>query len=231
MKRCWYRSLIPLVVVLALGVFLGGSSPAAACNCFCDSICEILGDCCFPGCGGDRLTGVTVRPLPDNQALILFNGGHATEMAVSASCLVGFPVLDEIAFVESVEILDAATGAVLHTTTASELAIDSVREILVRSGAKEIASGDWLGFVGTVAEDVPDGTRTQFALQVTLQPGTSYRELAKALQLQGHLVGGAANPDGTSDFHHYFVRNLGAAHVEVESPRGVFALVPNGLEN
>jgi hypothetical protein len=55
-------------------------------------------------------------------------------------------------------------------------------------------------------------------LEATLDEAVPFMQFATQLRRQGLLGGGSANPDGTLDLHHYFVRSMADMPFQVEIP-------------
>lgn len=223
-----------LYCALALTVFamLAGTPPALACTCYCDSICGELGDCC-PGCGpGGPVVALeaTVTPLGQGVALVTLGGSLTTQMAAGSACLTAFSNFDGVAQINSIALVNAATGTPIYSFTPNELSAESVKALIAESGDSELAAQEWLGFHGVVPRDVPDGIVTQFALEVSLEPGANYYDLLRAVQSQV-MVAGSADLEGSLDLHHVWLRSLADTPVSFQGRGGgTAAVLPNWLD-
>lgn len=207
----------PALTLAILGLLAG--SPAVACTCFCDSICDELGDCCFPGCGGPiEAFQATVTPLGQGKAIVTLGGALTTNMLAGSACLTAFPSFDGVAQVDAIRLVNTATGEPIYSFASNELSATSVQELIATSDP-ELAAQEWLGFHAVVPVTVPDGVLTQFALEVTLAPGANYRDLVRAVDQQV-VVAGSADVEGALDFHHAWIRSLDDADVRIQG-RGV----------
>ena len=218
------KSGLVIVSVFAIAlVTMLAPTPAAACTCFCDSICEVLGDCCWLGCGGgiEAATtidsSVSVTPVGERGAQIQVIGALTMAMEGATSCVAGVPQLSGVASVDSIHLKNVTTGEVIYEFHPNRKASATLSKLGQNEGPRGLAQ-DWDGFHAYVADSVPSGIATAFEINVTLAEDTSFRDLVFALRSGGALSGGSAHADGALDFHHYFVRGLAEMPIAIRSP-------------
>lgn len=215
--------------ILAMGfgfllfLLFASAPPASACTCWCDSICGGLGDCC-PWCDGNANASqasqgsqVTVTPLRGQQVRIMVSGLQSMEME-GGSCGAGLLEVPGIKTVDSVRVINAVTGKPIYTFADNQISGRSFEELAEEVGGP--TRGTWRGFQADVVTSVPDRVPSKFVIDVTLEKGVSLFKIANALRNRSGLGGGSANPDGSLDRHHVFLRDLKSMEFQIRIPPG-----------
>lgn len=202
-------------IVLGLFLFMGAQSAFACTTCICDDLCQEIGDCC-PTCGGSpQLTPkVRVLELGDGKAMLTLTGLLTHAMSSDGFCGVGLQGVADVATVTSLELQQVVDGKVLYSFSPSSQTEVSLPKLSASGPLPGVEEG-WAGFHASVPSSIPDGISTHFSIELDLQEGASFRDLAWALRKQGILAGGSAGADGDLDFHHYFIRGLSEMPFEV----------------
>jgi hypothetical protein len=221
-----HKSAYLVLGVAVLMSCFAGARPVAACSCFCDSLCSGLGDCCS-WCPDGRAESAQVQltPLPGQGARIVVDGIASMGMDAGLSCIAGLQEVSGVRNVNSISVVNALTGELLYAFSPNNRSGESFEGLLTDLGRPAQAS--WLGFQVTLPNQLVAGVPTNFVFDVTLEKGVNVRKLASFLRQEGTFAGGSANPDGTLDFHHYFVRDLKDLDIQVNHPqRHPTALTP-----
>jgi hypothetical protein len=225
------KSFVPVLVaafVLVGSLVLGSLQVAQACmtpviDCYLgpDGIwyCYGGGNSVPSGLAVSGDTKVTM--LPNHRALIKVGLYATPEMTQTYDCAVALAPVPGIKRINQVSLVDANTGQRLpnYSFVRNGAANSEFSSLLTDLGIKTARAGNWQGFSTEVLNGSKGGIIHSFLLEVTLEDGVTPRQLLKAIRAHGMLSNGSANPDGTLDYGHYFLRDLGAGGLTVIAPR------------
>ena len=183
-------------------------TPPPVQHCHCDQYCD---------------------PLPSGRA----NPGEARVVMVSASratieipnyvttdgevCEMAVPPIDGISRINQVRMVDPITKRPLENYSWLPNAAPSGDFSNLAADAG-LALGDqrWESFVSQVkGGPTAEGRLYSFILDVTLEEGTTSRDLVRALRSQGFIATGSADQNGTFDLQNLFLRSFGQGNVEL----------------
>jgi hypothetical protein len=226
------KNFIPVLVaafILAGSLVLGSPQAAQACMTPVECYFDVNGNYVCTGGGGgfDIPNGLTipgdtkVTMLPNHRALIKVGTYSTPEMTNTYNCAVTLAPVPGVKRVNRVTLVDAMTGQRLpnYSFVRNGSANSGFSSLLGDLGIKTAREGNWQGFSTEVLNGSKGGIIHSFLLEVTLEDGVTPRQLLKAIRAHGMLSNGSANPDGTLDYGHYFLRDLGAGGLTVIAPR------------
>jgi len=152
-----------------------------------------------------------ITMLPDHKALIKIGTYATPEMTRTYNCAVALTPVPGIRRVDRVTLVDAKTGRRLpnYAFVRNGAANSEFGKLMSELGMNASRAGNWQGFSTEVLYGSQGGIIHSFLLEVTLEDGVTPRQLLKSIRGSGMLLNGSANPDGTLDYAHYFLRDLG----------------------
>ena len=224
------KNFIPVLVaafVLAGSLVLGSLHVAQACMTPVECYFDENGNYVCTGGGFDVPSGLAVpgdtkvTMLPNHRALIKVGTYATPEMTRTYDCAVTLAPVPGVKRVNRVTLVDAMTGQRLpnYSFVRNGAANSEFSSLLRDLGIKTSRTGNWQGFSTEVLNGSKGGIIHSFLLEVTLEDGVTPRQLLKAIRSHGMLSNGSANPDGTLDYGHYFLRDLGIGGLTVTAPR------------
>jgi len=214
-------------LALAIAVFATASllTPMSASACM-SPLCRFFGIGCpivnGAAAGGLVPGGTTLVTLTGRDKAVISVGHYVTpQMDVTYECSVAFPIVPGIKRIDKLTLVEDATGLPLpHYQWASSDAAIGQFQRLAEDDADmaNAAEMQWQGFFSQVQGGSKGGIMHSFVFEVTLEPGTTLPKLLAALRAQGVLVNGSANPDGTLNYGHYYLRRVGDGDVHLVFP-------------